>query len=344
MENHNIKHALVDWRQIVKKYQTPNTAKASIQILNSFLPFIGIWVLMYLTLNWSYLFTLLLAIVNAFFLVRIFIIQHDCGHHSFLKSRKMNNIIGWISSFFSTIPYNSWSSMHNIHHAHNGQLEHRGMGDIFFLTTTEYQNRSNWGKVLYRLYRSIFVQFIVAPIIYLTVTLRYSSVSLKGWKRIRWAHFSNNILMVGLFITLAFFLGWQKFLFVHIPIILIFGIIAFWVFYIQHQHEENYNEPLNQWDYLLASIKGSTYFKLPKMFQWLLGNIGFHHIHHLNCRIPNYNLETCANDNPQFNQFVKVLTFRESFKCINNKLWSKDENRMISFKEYDKMVSNDPPV
>lgn len=334
-----LKENLKNWRQIVEKYQKPDSKKATIQILNSFLPFLGLWILMYFSLSWSYLITLALAVVNAFFLVRIFIIQHDCGHQSFLKSRKANTVIGTISSIFSTIPFKSWSSMHNVHHAHNGQLEHRGMGDIFFLTTVEYKNRSNWGKLKYRIFRSSLVQFFIAPIIYLTFSLRYPSYKLKCWNQIKWSHFFNNASIGIILLVLGFTLGWSKFLMVHLPILFIFGVIAFWVFYIQHQHEENYNEYRDEWDYLLASMQGSTYFKLPKLFQWLLGNIGFHHIHHLNSRIPNYHLEACATENPQFNQFVNVLTLQESLKCVHNKLWDETEKRMISFREFKGKLS-----
>lgn len=337
MQNNNPKEVLKDWRPLVEDFQKPNTKKAIIQLLNTFLPFLGLWVLMYLSLSWSYLITAGLAIVTAFFLVRIFIIQHDCGHQSFLKSRKVNNIIGFLSSFFSTIPYRYWSRAHSAHHAHNGQLEHRGLGDIYFLTTEEYGKLSRWGKIQYRIYRNPIVQFFVAPVIYLTVSLRYPFLRLKGWKKIRWNYFLNNILIGAILTTLAIVLGWQKFLMVHIPVLLLFGMIAFWFFYIQHQHEENYKEWKDKWDHLLASIRGSTYYKLPKLFQWLSGNIGFHHIHHLNSRIPNYNLAACAAENPVLNSYVTTITFRESLKCIHYKLWDEHQKRMISFKDYRRM-------
>lgn len=334
MQVNNLKEVLKDWRITVKKYQKPNKKKAVIQLLNSFLPFLGLWVLMYFSLNWSYLITLPLALITAFFLVRIFIIQHDCGHQSFLKSRLANNIIGFVSSFFSTIPYKYWSRTHSFHHAHNGQLEHRELGDIYFLTKEEYQNRSKWGKARYRLFRTPFVQFFITPIFYLAISLRYPFIRLKGWKKIRLSYFISNTMMLLIYSTLAIVLGWQKFLMVHIPVLLFFGMIAFWFFYIQHQHEENYKEWKNNWDHLFASMRGSTYYKLPRMFQWLSGNIGFHHIHHLNSRIPNYHLEACAKENPVLNKFANILSFRQSLKCINYKLWDQQKRRMISFREY----------
>lgn len=334
MDDINITEALKDWRAIVKKYQRPDSKKAIIQILNSFLPFIGLWILMYYSLNVSYLLTLGLALVTAFFLVRIFIIQHDCGHQSFFKSKKVNNGLGLISSFFSTIPYKYWSRNHASHHAHNGQLEHRGIGDVNFLTTEEYRNRSKWGKFSYRLYRSPFVQFIFIPIYYFTINLRYPFVRLSGWRKIRRSYFINNLLIALVYTTLAIVIGWKKFFLVHGSVLAIFGIIAFWFFYIQHQHEENYKEWKDKWNHLLASIQGSTYYKLPGLFQWLTGNIGLHHIHHLNSRIPNYHLNRCAIENPLLNAYTNTLTFRQSLRCIHHKLWDAQKHRMISFREY----------
>ncbi len=334
MNKPNPKTELQNWRSLIKPYQTPNTRKAVIQLINTFLPFIGIWILMYFSIDWSYWITLGLGVINAFFLVRIFIIQHDCGHQSFLKSRQVNNLIGYLASFFSTIPFTYWSRTHSAHHAHNGQLDHRGLGDIYYLTTEEYAAKTWWGKVLYRGYRNPVFQFVLVPIIYLGFSLRYPFMRLKGWKKIRWSYFLNNISVAVLYVGLAWLLGWQKFLLVHIPVVFGFGIIAFWFFYVQHQHEKNYKAWKDQWDHLLASIQGSTYYRLPKVFQWLSGNIGFHHIHHLNSRIPNYNLPTCARENPVLNRYVPTLTFRESIKCINHKLWDEEKERMISFREY----------
>jgi len=334
MQSNTIKESLKDWRTIVKKYQEPSAKKASIQLLTSFVPFVGLWVLMYYSLDWSYLITLGLAGIAAFFLVRIFIIQHDCGHQSFFKSRKANNIIGLVSSFFSTIPYKYWSRTHTEHHAHNAQMEYRGIGDIHFLTTEEFKNMSLFGKIKYYIFRSPLVLFLIAPIVYITVRLRYPFIKLKGWKKIRWSHILNNTLLVAIYVSLAYLLDWQKFMMIQIPIIIIFGTIAFWFFYVQHQHEDNYRELKENWDHLLASIKGSTYYKLPRLFQWLSGNIGFHHIHHLNSRIPNYNLEACAVENPILNKYVHQMGFKQSLSYISHKLWDEKQQRMISFREY----------
>lgn len=336
MEHNSLEEKLESWQVVVRRYQKPDTRKAVIQILNTFLPFFGLWFLVYYSLNWSYILTLLFAAITGLFMIRIFVIQHDCGHQSFLKSRKWNNAVGFFSSFFSSIPYDYWSRIHNMHHAHNRQFEYRGLGDIHFLTTEEYTNRSRFGKLGYRVLRNAFVQFLIIPIVYFYITLRVPFVHLKRWKVIRWPHLINNLMLVAVYTTMAMILGWQTFLLVHVPILYFFTIVSFWLFYVQHQHEHSYAESEDDWNHLIASIKGSTYYKLPRLFQWLSGNIGFHHIHHLNSSIPNYNLEVCSKENPLLNKYVSILNFRQSLKCIHHKLWDEQTQRMITFKEYSR--------
>ncbi|MEN0049056.1 MAG: fatty acid desaturase [Bacteroidota bacterium] len=332
-----IKEALKNWKSIVKKYQQPSTKKAVIQLMNSFLPFLGLWVLMYFSLNWSYWITLALAMVNCFFLVRIFIIQHDCGHQSFFKKKSWNNAVGFVCSFFSSIPYNYWSRVHSFHHGHVGQLDFRDIGDINFLTVEEFRELSLWGRFKYRVFRNPFVLFLIVPMIYMGVMLRYPTISFKGWKDVIKKHIFNNAALLAVYVILGFLVGWKAFLMVQIPIIWCFGVVSFWFFYVQHQHEEGYMHWKENWDYVLAAIKGSSYYKLPRMFQWLTGNIGFHHIHHLNSRIPNYQLAKCAKENPVLQKYTTILTFRDSLKMIFLKLWDEQSNRMISFREFYRM-------
>lgn len=339
MSEIEIQQSLKHWKQIIKDYQKPSTKKAIIQIINSFLPFLGLWVLMYFSLNWSYWITFALALVNAFFLVRIFIIQHDCGHQSFFGSKKWNNFIGWICSFFTSIPFKYWAKLHNHHHGHSGILdhEHRDIGDLPFLTVNEYQQLNLWNKLKYRALRMPVILFGIAPVFYLTFSNRVPLVHFKNWKKHRRFQLLNNILLVGAYVLLGYLLGWQRFLLIQATIIFLFGIVAFWFFYVQHQHEDGYKRWKGNWDFLVSSIKGSTYYKLPKLFHWLTGNIGYHHIHHLSSQIPNYNLARCSEENPILNKYVTTLTFVESLKCINHKLWDEQSQRMISFREYDRM-------
>ncbi|MEM9884807.1 MAG: fatty acid desaturase [Bacteroidota bacterium] len=332
-----IKEKLKNWKKIIKKYQQPSTKKAVIQLLNSFLPFLGLWVLMYFSLRWSYWITLGLGIINCFFLVRIFIIQHDCGHQSFLKKRSWNNAVGFACSFFSSIPYNYWSRVHSFHHGHVGQLDFRDIGDINFLTVEEFRALSPWGRFKYRIFRNPFVLFAIVPMIYMGIMLRFPFNKIKGWRDTKRKQLLNNALLLLLYVGLGFLVGWKAFLMVQIPIFWFFGIVSFWFFYVQHQHEEGYMRWKKNWDYLLAAIKGSTYYKLPRLFQWLTGNIGFHHIHHLSSRIPNYQLAKCAKDNPILQKYATTITFRESLKTVFNKLWDEQSHRMISFREFYRM-------
>ena len=330
----NLQAELKNWPHLIKKYKNANPRKAVIQLVNTFLPFFTLWVLMYFSLSWSYWITLVLALINGFFLSRIFIIQHDCGHQSFFKSTKWNNRIGFLCSFFSSIPFAYWARVHSYHHGHAGQLEHRNVGDIPLLTTNEYRQLNKWQQFGYRIFRNPLILFGVTPMVYLLVSNRFPFFNFKGWQKVRRAQVLNNVCLAGVYISLAYILGWKQFILVHLPIVFFFGMIAFWFFYVQHQYEKTYLHWENRWDYLSAAIQGSSYYKLPKVFQWLTGNIGFHHIHHLSALIPNYNLEQCARENPILQKYTTVITFKESLKTISNKLWDEHSQRMISFKEF----------
>ena len=329
-----IKIALKDWSNIIKPYKKANSRKAIIQIFNTFLPFIGIWGLMYFSLDWSYWITFGLGILNSFYLVRIFIIQHDCGHQSFLDNRKWNNRIGWFCSVFTSIPYSYWARVHNYHHGHTGHLDHRNVGDINFLTVEEFRSAPKWKKGLYRMFRNPIFLFIIVPIIYLGISNRYPFIKFKGWTPALRAQFINNLLLLAVFFIMGTTLGWATFLSIHLPLLFGFGIIAFWFFYVQHQHETTYAQWNAKWDYLLAAIKGSTFYNLPRVFHWFTGNIGYHHIHHLSSHIPNYNLAKCAEENPILQKYVQKITFLESIKTVQSKLWDENQQRMISFSEY----------
>ena len=329
-----IKESLANWKEIVKDYQKPDNKKAIIQIVNSFLPFLGLWVLMYFSMQWSIWITIGLGIINAFFLVRIFIIQHDCGHQSFFKSKKVNNIVGYICSFFSFIPYKYWAKVHNFHHGHSGQIEVWNIGDIPTLTVKQYSKKGFWGKLAYRIWRNPIVTFVIAPTYYLIVSNRIPTIKLNNWKLMTMNQIKNNVSIAVVYITLGFLLGWKEFLFVQFFVVFTFGIIAFWFFYVQHQHEESYKQMKENWDYLLAAIKGASYYKLPRPFQWLTGNIGIHHIHHLSSLIPNYNLEKCMKENMILSKYVTVVGFWQSLKLMSHKLWDEEKQRMISFREY----------
>jgi len=339
MLDKEILDSLKNWRELVSSYKIPDNKKAVFQILNTFIPFVGLWTLMYFSLNWSIWITMAIGLVNALFLVRIFIIQHDCGHQSFSSSRKANKFIGKICSCFSSLPFSYWAKIHNFHHGHNGQIEVWDIGDIPTLTVDKYKQKSWLGKVAYRIWRMPIVTFVIAPIYYFSIANRIPTYTkkMKNAKRMVTSLIKDNLLIVIVYVALSFLFGW-KFLFIQFFLIFTFGIIAFWFFYVQHQHERSYKQLRENWDYLLSAIKGSSYYKLPRVFQWLTGNIGIHHIHHLNSLIPNYNLPKALKDHPILTKYATTISFRESLSLMKHKLWDEVDERMVSFREASRLI------
>lgn len=321
----------------LSKYTEEKKGVAIRQIINSFLPFIGLWILMYISLDYSYFITFGLGVLNAFFLVRIFIIQHDCGHRSFLKNNTARNIIGFTCSMMSMIPYKYWAKSHHVHHSNNGMLELRDIGDINTLTVNEYRQLTNWGKFKYKIYRSPIVMFLIGPIYYILIHNRLPLINLAQFKKVKKTLIFNNLALISIFLLLIYTLDGWKFFLTHATVMVIFAVIAIWFFYVQHQHEEAYKEWKDKWDYVTSALRGSSYYKVPAIFNWLTGNIGIHHVHHLNPAIPNYNLKQCINENPWLNKFTTVIGFWESLKLASNKLWDEQTHRMITFAEY-KMI------
>jgi acyl-lipid omega-6 desaturase (Delta-12 desaturase) len=338
MSNETLQYINDNWQQIVKKYQKPDTKIAVTQIINSFLPFIALWVLMYFSLSISYWLTLGLGLVNAFFLVRIFIIQHDCGHQSFTAYRKMNNIVGFICSGLSLIPYKYWAKAHNFHHGHCGQLEEdiRDIGDMPLMTVEEYRTKPYIQKLAYRIFRQPIFLLSAGAFYYIFIHNRFMTIKQKGFEMVTKSLIWNNLYMIGIYAVGIYWLG-LDFVKIHLPIVAFFSVMAFFAFFIQHQHENAYKKWKNEWSYVLAALQGSTYWKLPRIFQWLTGNIGFHHIHHMSSLIPNYHLQRCKEENPILQELVTTISFTDSCKIFLNKLWDEQQQRMITFREYKQL-------
>ena len=322
-----------DWVEIVKKYQVPNNWKGAWQLINSLIPFIILWVVMVYSLRFPYWVTLLLAVLNAGFLVRLFIIQHDCGHNSFLKSLKLNNIIGQILGVITLTPYYHWRKLHAKHHATSGDLDFRGFGDIDTLTVEEYMARDWWGKFTYRFYRHPFTIFVIGPQFVFFLRHRFAYQMTKSEKKERASVHWTNLGMLALFLGIGSIIGYKEYLMIQVPITAISSVWGVYLFYVQHQFEDTYWRRHDTWDYTKAALEGCSYFKLPKVLQWFSGNIGFHHIHHLSPLIPNYMLEKAHNENPIF-QAVETLSIRHSIKPIFLHLWDEQLKRLISFTEY----------
>lgn len=321
----------------LKNHRRPDHKKAVVQILNSFIPFVSIWIGMYWVYDYSLWAFFALGIVNALFLVRIFIIQHDCGHDSFVKSKSWRNAIGFFCSIFSAIPYKYWAKSHSFHHNHNGQLDVHEIGDINTLTVKEFEALSKGAKFKYRLFRHPFFMFILGPAYYMLVPNRLPLNKMDIFKPVHKSVWVNNAVVITLVVTLCLLLSWTKILVVYFSVSYMFYVIAIWFFFVQHQHEHGYKQWKDEWSHFISALKGSSYYKLPKLINWFTGSIGVHHIHHLYPTIPNYNLMKVIKQNPNFNQYTTVLTFWKSLKLMHHALWDESTQRMITFKEYSKL-------
>ncbi len=323
------------WVPVVAKYQRPSLSVSLWQIANSFGPYIILWGLMYLSLRYSYWLTLALAVVAGGFLMRIFIIQHDCGHTSFFKSRKLNDVTGFICGVLTFTPYEYWRTGHAMHHATSGDLDNRGFGDVQTMTVKEYIAASAWERLKYRMYRNPFMMFGVGPLYVFMINQRTpfairTATTKKGARSIIY----TDLALLGLAVTLSLLIGFQNYVLIQLPVAIVAATTGVFLFFMQHNFEDTYWRAHPEWDYTQAALQGSSYYRMPRLFQWFTGNIGLHHIHHLSPRIPNYLLEKCHNENPDF-QSVPVLTFRESLKIIRSRLalWDENQQKLISFKE-----------
>jgi len=317
------------WKKIVAKYQKPAIGRAVRQIANTLLPYAAIWGLMFLTQKVSFWLTLPLAILAAGFLVRVFIIFHDCGHGSFFKSRKANDILGFITGVLTFTPYFHWRWEHAIHHSSSGDLDRRGMGDVWTLTVQEYLEASRWKRFAYRLARNPFILFVLAPLFVFLIQQRF--VKAKAPMRERMSVVWTNVALVAMAAGLSWIFGLKAYVMIQFIIILVAGSAGVWLFYVQHQFEGVYWERAEQWDYAAAALQGSSFYKLPGILQWFSGNIGFHHIHHLSPRIPNYHLEKCHESEPLF-QTVKPITLLGSFKSFTFRLWDEQRQKLVGYR------------
>lgn len=317
------------WMQIVQKYNQPTAIRSWWQVINSFVPYIGLWVLMVYTLNISYLLTLLISVFAAGFLVRIFIIFHDCGHGSFFKSPLLSRIVGIPMGMMVFTPYHRWHHDHLIHHQTVGNLDKRGTGDVNTLTVSEYKKMSRIRRIAYRLYRHPIVLFVIGPFVLFTVLYRFPKRN-RPVKEKLYTHLTT-LAIVAIIVGLSFWIGFVPYLKIQIPVLYIAAAHGAWLFYVQHQYEEVKWVRNEDWDYKKMAIEGSSFLKLPKVLQWFTGNIGFHHIHHLSPRIPNYNLEKCYAENEQF-QVEKPLTFFSALKSLKFRLWDEQKGKLVSFR------------
>ena len=316
------------WKAIVAKYQNPTVPRSVWQVANTLIPYIALWIVMGLTIHISYWLTLPLAILTAGFVVRLFIIFHDCGHGSFFKSTRANDILGAITGVLTFTPYFHWRWEHALHHASSGNLDRRGTGDVWTLTVQEYLESSRWKRFAYRLARNPFILFVLAPLYLFVIHQRLTNK--EAPRRERLSVYWTNLALAAMVTGFCLLLGWKAYLAIQLTILVVSGAAGVWLFYVQHQFEGVYWQRRGEWDYATAALQGSSFYKLPKVLQWFSGSIGFHHIHHLSPRIPNYLLEKCQKEEPLF-QAVKPITLFSSLKSFSFRLWDEQSGRLVGY-------------
>ena len=320
-------------KQMMTPYQGSRLTSSICQLLNTFIPFVLVCALMYASLSWSYWLTLALSIIAAGLTVRIFIIQHDCGHGSFLPSPLANAVIGHLCSIVTFAPYESWRRQHAGHHAHWNNLDRRDRGvDIYStcLTVGEYQAAGRLRRLKYRIIWHPVVSLVVLPPVVFLLLYRLPFDMPKEWRRERWGVYLANLALLSVFGILGWFLGFTNVVMVHLPIIIFAALFGVWLFSVQHRFEDTFWARQENWTATSASLRGSSYLKLPRLLQWFSGNIGFHHIHHLNPMIPNYRLQECHEANSAL-QVAPILTLADALKAWRFALWDEPKDQMVRF-------------
>jgi len=319
-----------NWHHLTAKFVRPHALKSSWQMLNSVGPYVAMWAVMYWSLGVSYWLTLALAFPTAGFLVRIFIIFHDCTHGAFFRSKRVNGIIGYLTGVLTLTPYDQWRRDHSMHHATSGDLDRRDIGgEIWTLTVQEYLASPWRTRLAYRCYRHPVVMFLIGPAYIFALSHRFGRRGARG--RENWNVQYTNFGVAALVLGGIWLMGWSAFLQIYVPVFIISGAGGVWLFYVQHQFEEVYWERHGQWRYFPAAMRGSSFYRLPKVLQWFTGNIGYHHIHHLSPRIPNYLLQRCHEANPALCEGVPAIGLWTSLRSFGYRLWDEEGGKMIGF-------------
>lgn len=319
----------MNWKKLVLKYQGASLGAAIWQLVNSVGAYLALWVLMDLALPLSYWLTGALALLAGGLLVRVFIIFHDCGHGSFFASKRANDLTGFLTGLLTFTPYVLWKREHARHHATAGDLDQRGHGDVPTMTVQEYLAAPWTTRLGYRTVRHPLFLFGLSPLLVFFGLHRFTrSEDRRDRRSVRW----TNLVLLGVCTGMVFWLGFWPYLILQVFIMGVAGSLGTWLFYVQHQFEGVHWERSDEWDFADAALKGSSFYRLPRVFQWFSGNIGFHHIHHLSPRIPNYKLEQCHKAEALFNE-VPAVTLLGSFACLRYRFWDEKARRLIGFRE-----------
>ena len=320
------------FRHVLRPYWGADPRRSVIQLLTSALPFFALWYVMLWSLEVGYWLTLLLALPTAAFLMRLFMIQHDCGHGSFFRSRAARDAVGSCIGVLTLVPYQYWRKTHAYHHAHAGNLDFRGFGDIDTLTVREYLALSRRSRLAYRLYRHPLVLFLIGPAFHFLIKHRFPWDIPREWREAWRSVWRTNLALAAITVAMALTIGLQRFLLVQLPLTLVACSIGVWLFYVQHQFEETYWHRRETWDFFDAALEGSSHLVLPRPLQWLTANIGLHHVHHLSSRIPNYRLQEVMDAHPELHRVTRV-TLKDGLRLATLSLWDEDAVRLIRFRD-----------
>lgn len=330
-------HSNTDWRAVVAPYEVADNRRAGWQLATTLGPLLLVSWLAWHALSRHVALAVPLILVGAGLLVRAFIIQHDCGHGSFLSASWANDLIGRLCSLLTFTPYQAWRRDHAVHHATAGNLDHRGTGDIRTLTVNEYLALPLLRRYWYRIYRHPLGLFVIGPFYHFVLAQRFTFGLPRRLRRERLSVHVTNLALVLFYGWLAVSLGWRPLVLVLVPMTVIASSAGVWLFYVQHQFDEAYWQHQPDWSYREVALQGSSYYKLPKILQWFTGNIGLHHVHHLSPRIPNYRLQQCHNENPIFHQAL-TMGLIDSLRTIPLALWDEANQRLIRFSDLDRRL------
>lgn len=319
-----------EWHGQLAAYRQPDDRTALWQLGNTLLPYLTLWYLMVRSIEQNYpaLVTMALAVLAAAFLVRLFILFHDCVHGALFKARWANNVVGYLCGVLVFTSFEDWRFSHLRHHVSYANLDARGYGDIWTMTLGEYQDSSAWTRLLYRLYRNPVVLFGLGAIF--TFNLGHRLPTRKVRRAERMSVLFTNLLIVAVALVAARLMGWRTYLTIQLPVLWLAGVAGIWLFYVQHQFPGVYWARKGDWDPLRAALQGSSFYRLPALLRWFSGAIGYHHVHHLGPRIPNYRLKACFDAIPAL-QAPPPLTLGRSFACVRLKVWDEDRQELVGF-------------
>jgi acyl-lipid omega-6 desaturase (Delta-12 desaturase) len=319
-----------EWQQALRPYTEPSFSRSLLDLATSVVPYLALLTAIYFAIGFSTVLAVVLAIPAAGFLIRTFIVFHDCAHGSFLRSKRGNTMLGTATGILVWLPFQAWRREHAIHHATAGDLDRRGVGDVLTLTVAEYDALSFWRRLGYRLFRSPVVMFGLGWILVIVVKPRF--VPKGASSRIRASVIGTDIALALIVAGFCLTIGWRDYLLLQAPTLIITGSVGIWLFYVQHQFEDTYWQSSDDWGYAEAALQGSSYLQLPRILQFFTGNIGFHHVHHLSAQIPNYNLQSAHEHSAQL-QETPSLSLRDAMGATRLKLWDEKQNRLVSFRE-----------